>query len=396
MGYKAGALAEGLERSDSEMVAVFDADFIPDPGFLSSLLIERRPFDDPTVAFAQARWAWGAAQTGSWLARALALPLDRHFLVQKPTRAYHGNVTTFNGSGGIWRRAAIDQAGGWTADTLTEDLDLSYRVALAGWRGAYIGDVEVLNELPGNVRAFKVQQRRWAKGTTQCLRKLVGRVVGGGDRVADKIEEIFLLAGYSIHSILLACLLLWPWAVTEIDRTTFWILQGFMALGITAATGSLLLTVIERERRLTLVGATEVVAGLAIGVGMMVNNTVGQLQGVLASGGEFARTPKRAIPLSSNGHAAPASGGADGRRRRKRGSATDTADPGGVPGEASVPTIGAYRAPLHWTFYLELAAVAYCLWAATLLVQAKRGVVGDRDGPLGVQPERGGSPAAHP
>ena len=166
VGYKAGALASGLERSQSEFVAVFDADFVPEKGFLRAMLEQKQPFRDPEVAFAQARWAWGSQQRDGWLSKVLALLLDRHFRIQKPTRAHVGHVTTFNGSGGIWRRAAIDDAGGWTSDTLTEDLDLSYRCALAGWHGRYLHDVQVLNELPGHMRAFKVQQRRWAKGTS--------------------------------------------------------------------------------------------------------------------------------------------------------------------------------------------------------------------------------------
>ena len=159
-GYKAGALAQGLGRSSSEFVAVFDADFAPQTGFLNAILCDAQPFRDPEVAFAQARWTWGSDRRDGWLARAMALLLDRHFRVQKPVQVYLGNVTTFNGSGGIWRRAAIDDAGGWASDTLTEDLDLSYRCALAGWRGHYLQNVGVLNEVPGHMRALKVQQRR--------------------------------------------------------------------------------------------------------------------------------------------------------------------------------------------------------------------------------------------
>lgn len=342
-GYKAGALAEGLERSRSEFVAVFDADFVPERGFLTAMLRRERPFEDPHVAFAQARWAWEASQRRGWLARVLALLLERHFRIQKPTRAYLGNVTTFNGSGGIWRRAAIDDAGGWTSDTLTEDLDLSYRCALAGWQGRYLHDVRVLNELPGHMRAFKLQQRRWAQGTAQCLRKLTRRVMGSGDLVEDRWEEIFLLAGYAIHPVLLLCLVLWPWAVLYMDRTVFWIMQGFMALGISAAALSLLMTVHERDGRWSLGGIQEVVAGLCVGIGMMVNNTVGQIQGFLAPGGEFMRTPKgspRQTAAESNGR----------------------------------PVARPYPSPLHWSFFGEALALAYCVAGATLLIRSGEGL----------------------
>jgi cellulose synthase/poly-beta-1,6-N-acetylglucosamine synthase-like glycosyltransferase len=337
-GYKAGALAEGLRRSDAELVAVFDADFAPEPDFLRRLIAEERAFDDPRVAFVQARWAWGTAASEGWLASSLALLLDRHFRVQKPVREYVGNVTTFNGSGGIWRRAAIDDAGGWASDTLTEDLDLSYRCALAGWRGRYLHDVMVFNELPGHMRAFKLQQRRWAKGNAQCFRKLTRSVMGAGALVRDKWDEAFMLAGYAIHPLLLASLILWPWAVLYVDRTLFWILQGFMSLGIVAALASFLVTLHERDAAWRVGALREVVVGLCVGMGLMVNNTVGQIQGFLSSGGEFVRTPKLA---AAHADRALGSLGAD------------------IP----------YSSPLHWTFFAELAVMAYCVAGAFFLVQ---------------------------
>ncbi len=338
-GYKAGALAEGLQRTDAEFVAVFDADFAPEPHFLRRLLVEERAFDDPGVAFVQARWAWGTEATRGWLPATLALLLDRHFRVQKPVRAFLGNVTTFNGSGGIWRRTAIDDAGGWTSDTLTEDLDLSYRCALAGWKGHYLPDVKVLNELPGHMRAFKLQQRRWAKGSAQCLRKLMSRVMRAGDLVESRWDEAFMLAGYAIHPVLFLSLLLWPWAVLMMDRRLFWVMQGLMSLSIVAAALSLVVTIRERDDRLGPSAIREVVAGLCVGTGLMVNNTVGQLQGLFVRGGEFVRTPKLAA-----GH-----------------------------DDASLASLGAdraYASPLHWTFFLEIAVMAYSVWSANLLVRA--------------------------
>lgn len=342
-GYKAGALAAGLERSDADFVAVFDADFAPEPDFLRRLLLESDAFDDPTVAFVQARWAWGAGDDAHWLAATLALLLDRHFQVQKPVRAFVGNVTTFNGSGGIWRREAIDAAGGWASDTLTEDLDLSYRCALAGWRGRYLHDVKVFNELPGHMRAFKMQQRRWAKGNAQCFRKLTRSVLGAGAVVEDRWDEAFMLAGYAIHPLLLASLILWPWAVLYVDRTLFWILQGLMSLGIFAAGISFFVTIRERESRVRLASLGKVVAGLCVGMGLMVNNTVGQIQGFLSSGGEFVRTPKLA---STHDDAVMVAMGAD------------------TP----------YSSPLHWTFFAELLVMAYCVAGAVFLVQQGEGL----------------------
>jgi cellulose synthase/poly-beta-1,6-N-acetylglucosamine synthase-like glycosyltransferase len=341
-GYKAGALAEGLQRSRAEFVAVFDADFVPETGFLRRLLVESHAFDDPTVAFVQARWAWGSVQEG-WLPSALALLLDRHFRVQKPTREFAGNVTTFNGSGGIWRRKAIDSAGGWTSDTLTEDLDLSYRCALEGWHGRYLADVMVQNELPGHMRAFKLQQRRWARGSAQCVRKLTGRVMSARQMVRHRWDEAFMLAGYAIHPLLLASLLLWPWAVVYVDRRLFWVLQGLMSLGMIAALASFLITVHERDEPISLGTVGRVVVSLCVGMGLMVNNTVGQLQGFATAGGEFVRTPK------------------------KKRTATDSA-------LAALGAEQAYASPLHWTFYAEVLVMAYCLAGAAFLLQHGEGL----------------------
>jgi hypothetical protein len=300
--------------------------------------VESDAFEDERVAYVQARWAWGASRDERWLARVLALLLDRHFQVQKPVRAFVGNVTTFNGSGGIWRRSAIDDAGGWDSDTLTEDLDLSYRCALKGWGGRYLHDVRVLNQLPGHMRAFKLQQRRWAKGNAQCFRKLTRRVLGAGGLVKDRWDEAFMLAGYAIHPLLLLSLVLWPWAVLYVDRVLFWILQGFMSSGIVAALASFVVTVREREPRWTISGLGEVVGGLCVGMGLMVNNTVGQIQGFLSSGGEFVRTPKT----------------------------------GSAHGDATMVALGAdvpYASPLHWTFFVELLVAAYCVAGAVFLIQ---------------------------
>ncbi len=339
-GYKAGALAEGLLESTSDFVAVFDADFVPDPTFLRRILIDADAFADPRTAFVQGRWAWSEPLRGV-LESALALLLDRHFFVQKPTRAFIGNVTTFNGSGGIWRREAVDAGGGWSADTLTEDLDLSYRCALAGWRGRYLQDVPVINELPGDMRSFKQQQHRWAKGNAQCFVSLSGRVMSSRGVLRDKLDEAFLLAGYAIHPILLSNLILWPWAVLYMDRLTFWIIQAIMALVIIVAPVSFALTVIERDRGFRWSAIGQIVASVCLGIGLMVNNTAGQIQGFLSRGGEFVRTPKRRHLPSESG------------------------------GETRAPQ--QYGTPLHWSFFVELAVIGYCVWGTTALVRAGEG-----------------------
>ena len=335
-GYKAGALSEALTKTDSEFLALFDADFVPEPSFLRRLLLEAHPFDDPTVAFVQARWYWGS-EIKDLLPSALALLLDRHFSIQKPTAAFVGNVMTFNGSAGIWRRTAIAEAGGWTSDTLTEDLDLSYRCALKGWHGRYVHDVRVTNELPGHMRAFKLQQRRWARGNAQCFRKLMGRVVASKGLLRNKLDETFILAGYAIHPLLLASLILWPWAVVYMNRTLFLVLQAFMSLGMIAALLSFLITVRERDHSWKLRSVGEVLFGMGVGMGLMVNNTWGQIQGFLTAGGEFLRTPK-------------------GVHRAKDRALAPLAE-------------RAYLNPLHWTFFVEILVIGYCLAGGAFLVQ---------------------------
>ena len=335
-GYKAGALAEGLERSGSDLVALFDADFTPDPDFLRRLILEDRIFDDPEVAFVQARWGF-KENADSVLTLAQSVLLDRHFYIEKPTREFWGQVTTFNGSGGIWRRAAIDAAGGWTADTLTEDLDLSYRCALLGWRGRYVRDVSVPSELPSHMRSFKVQQRRWSRGSAQCLLKLSRRVLGSKNVLRDRWDEAFLLAGYAIHPLILGHLVLWPWAVLYMNRLFFLGLQVLASLAFIAIGAGLFLTIRERGEGLSLRAAATALAGICVGIGLMVNNTVGQIRGFLRQGGEFARTPKSARP---------------------------SADP-------SLNAMGAgrpYGVPLHWTFFAEILLIGYCLYGASVLI----------------------------
>jgi cellulose synthase/poly-beta-1,6-N-acetylglucosamine synthase-like glycosyltransferase len=328
-GYKAGALEEGLQRSKSEFLAIFDADFIPEPSFLRRLLVEERAFDDPTVAFVQARWAWGGSQP-SLLASALALLLDRHFFIQKPTREFAGQVMTFNGSAGIWRRQGVEDVGGWSGETVTEDLDLSYRCAFKGWRGHYAQSVSVKSELPDHMRAFKIQQHRWAKGSAQCFRSLTARVMASKGVLADRLDEVMLLAGYAIHPVLLANVLLWPWGVLLMNRPLFFVLQGLTGLASLVSVVSFVITVWERDGRLSWTSLTELATGIFVGIGLMVNNSAAQVEGYLTSGGEFVRTPKGRGPTSAKN--------------------------------------GAYAIPLHWTFFVELLVVVYCLAATALLV----------------------------
>lgn len=169
-GFKAGNLAFGLKHSEAPYVAIFDADFVPPRDFLRRTVPALMA--DSGLAFVQARWTH-ANREKNWLTRAQGLLLDAHFAVEQDARFRAGLPLSFNGTAGVWRRAAIDNAGGWAGDTLTEDLDLSMRCAMNGWRMAFLPDVEVPGELPETAAAWRAQQARWTKGHAQCARKLV-------------------------------------------------------------------------------------------------------------------------------------------------------------------------------------------------------------------------------
>jgi cellulose synthase/poly-beta-1,6-N-acetylglucosamine synthase-like glycosyltransferase len=191
-GYKAGALAHGLSLSSTPLVAVFDADFVPPPEILHRLV---PLLADQRVAFAQARWGH-LNENFSLFARLQGLMADFHFLVEQPARADRGYLINFTGSAGIWRRAAIDDAGGWSATTLTEDLDLSYRAQLRGWKAAYSEVIVVPQELPVSVNAYRGQQSRWATGSFQCAAKLLAPVWRSHLPQTVKFQATMHLLGY--------------------------------------------------------------------------------------------------------------------------------------------------------------------------------------------------------
>lgn len=172
-GFKAGALAAGLARCDAPFVAVFDADFVPEPRWLRGALAPL--LADPRAAFVQTRIEWGNGER-NWLTRAQRLMQDAHFAVEQEVRARRGVPFQFNGTGGIWRRAAVAEAGGWSHDTLSEDLDLVLRTSLAGWHGIFLMEPHVVGELPQKLDDFGTQQSRWSKGFVQVARKLLGPI----------------------------------------------------------------------------------------------------------------------------------------------------------------------------------------------------------------------------
>jgi cellulose synthase/poly-beta-1,6-N-acetylglucosamine synthase-like glycosyltransferase len=202
-GYKAGALEAGLAQAKGEFIAIFDADFIPPPEFLGETLPY---FVDPRVGMVQARWGH-INHDYSLLTRIQSMGIDGHFGVEQPARSWGGLFMNFNGTAGIWRKKAIDDAGGWEHDTLTEDLDLSYRAQLKGWKLEFSPGMVCPAELPVHIHAFKAQQHRWAKGSIQVARKLLGRILRARIPLFVKLEAVLHLTHYLVHPMMLIVVL---------------------------------------------------------------------------------------------------------------------------------------------------------------------------------------------
>jgi hypothetical protein len=287
-GFKAGALAHGLREARGSVIAIFDADFRPRPDFLRRLLPE---LADPRVGMVQARWEHTNRDEGL-LTRAQATLLDGHFVIEHTVRHASGLFFNFNGTAGLWRREAIEQAGGWQHDTLTEDLDLSYRAQLAGWRFVYRPDVGAPSEVPPDLAAFQGQQRRWAKGSVQVARKLGARIAGSAVPRRVKLESAAHLGGNAGYPFVLALAVLLPLVVSS-DRH---LSSSWNALAFAVCTLSVVLFYDRSQRALGRTAAQrllDVPAAMALGVGMSVRQTRAVLEGLFGHAGEFVRTPKR-------------------------------------------------------------------------------------------------------
>jgi cellulose synthase/poly-beta-1,6-N-acetylglucosamine synthase-like glycosyltransferase len=202
-GFKAGALRDGLKTAKGELVAIFDADFLPQPDFLKESLPY---FADPGVGMLQTRWGHLNCDY-SLLTRAQSIGIDGHFGVEQASRAWSGFFMNFNGTAGIWRKVTIEDAGGWQADTLTEDLDLSYRAQLRGWKLKFAQHVVCPGEVPVTIHAFKSQQHRWAKGSIQTAKKNLGRLFRAELPWSVKIQAFLHLTHYMVHPMMLLVVL---------------------------------------------------------------------------------------------------------------------------------------------------------------------------------------------
>jgi len=290
--FKAGALAEGLRRSQSELVAIFDADFLPAADFLTSLVSH---FEDPGVGLVQARWGH-LNRHESFLTETQAILLDGHFLNEHGGRFARGHFFNFNGTAGIWRRTCIVDAGGWSGATLTEDLDLSYRAQLKGWRFVYRPDVVVPAELPADTAAFKIQQHRWAKGSIETACLLLPKIFRAHTiPIRRRLEAAMHLGGNFAYPAVLVLTLMMPFAIGIRYDSDPWVSLLLDALFLAGSTGSLVLFYVLAEHRVGLSWRTLVHLPLvlAMGIGLAVNNSRAVFEAFWLKRSEFARTPKR-------------------------------------------------------------------------------------------------------
>ncbi|HDH03269.1 MAG TPA: glycosyltransferase [Actinobacteria bacterium] len=299
-GFKAGALRNGLETATGEFVAIFDADFVPNPDFLLRAMPH---FDSADVAFVQARWGH-LNRDYSWLTKLQAMAIDAHFTVEQYGRGLRGYWFNFNGTAGIWRRAAIEDAGGWTADTLTEDLDLSYRAHLNGWQGRYLIDLVAPAELPAHFAGFRRQQHRWARGSLECAIKLLPRVWRSSASLGVKVQASAHLLGYTVHLLLFVVTLIYPFVVAlSVGYASLSTLFGLAYLfALTSLAPAIFFVTGQRqlgERWWRTLPRVILVA--VLGSGLMLNTARAAVQIVSRSQTEFERTAKFGIDEDSDG-----------------------------------------------------------------------------------------------
>jgi cellulose synthase/poly-beta-1,6-N-acetylglucosamine synthase-like glycosyltransferase len=291
-GFKAGALTEGLKTAQGEFVAIFDADFVPPEDFLQRVI---HHFTDPKVGMVQTRWTH-INRNYSFLTEVEAILLDGHFVLEHSGRARSNVFFNFNGTAGMWRRSAIDDAGGWQHDTLTEDTDLSYRAQLKGWKFVYLQDVECPAELPVEMTAFKTQQARWAKGLIQTSKKILPRVLKSDQRFHVKLEAWYhLTANLSYPLMIVLSVLLLPAMIIRFYQGWFQMLYIDLPLFM-ASTFSISSFYLVSQRELFPGKWYRALIYLpflmALGIGLTVTNTRAVLEALLGKKSEFARTPK--------------------------------------------------------------------------------------------------------
>ena len=291
-GFKAGALDAGLKVATGEFIAIFDADFTPQPDWLMKVI---HHFADPQVGMVQTRWTH-LNRNYSLLTEVEAILLDGHFVLEHGGRSRSGVFFNFNGTAGIWRRQAIDDAGGWQHDTLTEDTDLSYRSQLKGWKFKYLQDVECPAELPIEVTAFKTQQARWAKGLIQCAKKDLPKVLAADVSRREKMEAWYhLTANISYPLMIVLSTLLLPAMIIRFYQGWFQMLYIDLPLFL-ASTFSISSFYLVSQKELFpktwLRSFLYLPLLMALGIGLTVTNSKAVLEAIVGKQSAFARTPK--------------------------------------------------------------------------------------------------------
>lgn len=299
-GFKAGALQNGMQQSQGEFIAVFDADFQPPSDWLIRVI---HHFTDPKIGMVQTRWTH-INRNYSFLTEIEAIMLDGHFVLEHGGRSRAGVFFNFNGTAGMWRRKAIEEAGGWEHDTLTEDTDLSYRAQMKGWRFAYVQDIECPAELPVEMTAFKTQQARWAKGLIQVALKIMPRVMKADVPWNIKMEAWYhLTANISYPLMIILSVLLMPAMIIRFYQGWFQMLLIDMPLFL-ASTFSISSFYLVSQRELfphkwyrTLIFLPFL---MALGIGLTVTNARAVLEALFHKQTAFARTPKYRVVSKSD------------------------------------------------------------------------------------------------
>jgi glycosyltransferase involved in cell wall biosynthesis len=304
-GYKAGALQHGLLSSTGDLIAVFDADFLPDSDFLQVTVAR---FIDASIGVVQTRWGVNDAHS-SLLTRVQAFVIECHFGIEQAGRSAQGCFINFNGSGGVWRAAAIRDAGGWAQSTICEDLDISVRAQLLGWKFVYLDDVVTETELPRDMRSFRIQQYRWMKGVAQNAVQLTPRVLRARLPMKVKVHACAQLLESGLYiTTFLVPLLTAMLALTEPPGARLWIgalAPLFVAGGVLLWVGYYLHARAARgDVRFGSIVWTWV-EFFVVTLGLSTHNTVAVLDGLIRRGGAFDRTPKMGRRDGSSVHYVP-------------------------------------------------------------------------------------------
>ncbi|MGB9912580.1 MAG: cellulose synthase family protein, partial [Candidatus Kapaibacteriota bacterium] len=289
-GFKAGALKYGLERARGEFIAIFDADFIPAEDFLEKTIPY---FQNPQVGMVQTRWGH-INEEYSFLTKALALSLDGHFVIEQQARNRAGFFINFNGTAGIWRKQTIIDAGNWQPDTLTEDLDLSYRAQLKGWKFVFLNDVVSPAELPADINALKTQQFRWTKGAVETAKKILPMLLKAKLDWKVKLEgAIHLTSNIVFPLILVVALLNVPLVIIKNTFSNFDVYYNAMSIFVLASISSFLFYLysqkaihVDWRNRILLFPVF-----LAGSMGLAINNTKAVFEALIGKKSGFARTP---------------------------------------------------------------------------------------------------------